>query len=34
MSTSITGKHLLYLSPSPPANLAQCVVVDKFHRDS
>jgi hypothetical protein len=26
--------HLLHLSPSPPVTLAQCVVVDKYHRDS
>jgi hypothetical protein len=34
MSTSITKTHLLHLSPSPPATLAQYVVVDKYHRDS
>jgi hypothetical protein len=27
-------KHLLRLSPSPPAIIAQCILVDKYHRDS
>jgi hypothetical protein len=26
--------YYIYLSLSPPTTLAQCVVVDKYHRDS
>jgi hypothetical protein len=31
LSTSMIEKHLLHLSPSPPATLAQYAVVDKYH---
>jgi hypothetical protein len=34
MSTYMIGKNLLHLSTIPHATLAQCVVVDKYHRDS